>query len=520
MKIFDSVPMSRPQKSKFDLSHERKFTFKMGVLTPIMCQEVLPGDSFNVETELMIRLQPMIAPIMHRVNVYTHYFFVPNRLIWDEWEDFITGGEDGLAAPVPPYFTITSGSAGSMYPGSLCDYLGYPTWPASPAPVIDPTKQLNVSVLPLRAYQLINNEYYRDQNLTDPIEFSKGSGQVSGSPLGELVQLRKRCWEKDYFTSALPWAQRGAEVLIPIEGEADFTYKNRSDVFRSSDGIAVNGSLTATSVGPTDGVFAVGGSAARLENIDEIDFQNTSVTINDLRRSIALQKWLEVSARGGARYTEQLRSHFGETPEDSRLQRPEYLGGGKQPVVISEVLSTVQFEEDIPQGNMSGHGISVGRSNGFRKKFKEHGYIIGIASVIPRTAYQQGIPRSLTRFDKFDYAWPKLANIGEQAIFNKELYYTGAVTNNPNFAFGYQSRYSEYKYMPSTVHGDFRGNLSYWHMGRIFSTEPALNKAFVESDPTTRIFAVTDVEADPLYCQLYHKVSGIRPLPYYGVPAL
>lgn len=514
MKIFNKVGAKRPPSNKFDLSHERKMSMKMGHLVPSFVQEVLPGDKFRVSTEVMLRFAPLLAPIMHRVNVTTHYFYVPYRLVWDEWKDFITGGREGTSAPSMPVIRIDDADTASRFhKGSVADYLGMPTLENA-----TPTDAIDVSALPFRAYALIYDEYYRDQNLEASLDISKASGVVSDSEMIKLTGDRYRAWEKDYFTSALPWAQRGGDVTIPFDGEADVVYKAASDVIRTAtDNPPLDGTLTSS----TGKVTISGQGNQRIENIEGIDLQNVSVTVNELRRSVRLQEWLEKNARGGARYVEQLLSHFGVRSSDQRLQRPEYLGGGRQPVVVSEVLSTFQESggEGNPQGNMAGHAVSVGRSNRFSKFFEEHGIVIGIMSVLPKTAYQQGIPKMFRRLDKFDFAWPEFAQIGEQEIQLSELYYDQAATSGQkDETFGYQSRYAEYKYAASTVHGEFRDSLSFWHMGRIFASKPALNNTFVKSDPTTRIFAVE--EGEQLYVQLYNKVDAIRPLPYFGTPTI
>lgn len=524
MKFFDQkVKISGPKKSKFDLSHEKKLSFNMGELVPILVQDVMPGDSFRVASEQMLRLAPMLAPMMHRVNVYMHFFFVPNRLVWTEWEKFITGGDGDKqpAFPAPPVFpTVTVGqwTGGIAFNwfdvGSLADYMGVPTQQFA----ADTTSPIKVSALPFRAYQLIWDEYYRDQDIQDkliqldPVFF--GSGPVPGNNYAQLLTLRKRAWEKDYFTSARPFAQKSGAVGIPFE------YKPISEVLESDGSLPVQGFLTANpssqlQSGSGDGI-GTGGTLSRVENIERL------ATINEFREANALQRFLEKLARAGNRYIEYIKVIFGETSSDSRLQRPEYLGGGRAPIVISEVLST--FDNTAggnPQGTMSGHGISVGNSNGFTQSFNEHGYIIGLMSVLPRTGYQQGIAKHFTRFDQFDFPIPDFAHLGEQEVKQKELYVdiNTAVTENEK-TFGYQSRYSECKFQNSTSHGDFRTTLAFWHMDRIFATSPDLNASFIESDPTLRIFAITDPDLDHLWCVVYNHVSAIRPLPYYGTPTL
>lgn len=522
-KIFDAVSMRRPKRNKFDLSHERKMSLEMGNLVPMLVQEVLPGDSFRVNSECMLRMSPLLAPVMHRVNVFMHYFFVPYRLVWDEWKDFITGGREGTSVPVVPYFENDQiGTQNSMQKGSLSDYLGIPVTP----PAVPVNDVMRYSALTHRAYHLIYSEYFRDQNLeAENANITRSSGALSTGERNAILTIRKRAWEKDYFTSALPWAQRGGAVGAPITGSVGVgTMKTGSIRDVSDDTLTGTGALQSTL-----GVESVSGSNVYHEIVGAGTLSNASVTVNELRRSVRLQEWLEKNARGGARYVEQILSHFGVKVPDSTIQRPLYLGGGRQPIVISEVLSTTQqFYDDgidgyvpvgYPQGNMSGHGFSAGYSNGFKQGFVEHGIILGLMSVLPKTAYQQGVPKLFRRHDKLDHAFPEFANIGEQEILNSELYYAPAsVLGTKDGVFGYQSRYAEYKYQPSTVHGDFLDNLSFWHMGRIFTSQPALNSAFVTSDPTERIFAVST--GDSLYCQIFNRVSALRPLPYFGVPAL
>lgn len=514
--IFQNSQFSRPKYSKFDLSHEKKFSLKMGKLVPIMVSDVMPGDKFRVKTEIFARMAPMLAPIMHRVNVYTHHFFVPNRLLWTEWEDFITGGPTGQSVPVAPYIMVNDTTAPGFQKGSLADFLGVP-----PPPLTGITQPLKVSALPFRAYLQIYNDYYRDQNIQPEVTAGTGGGDIgTGGDFQNAVVLRSRAWEKDYFTSALPWSQRGGQVTMPFSAEVN--YKNTSALVDTTTGLPYpNAVLTSDSAGNLE---ASPGFNARIENIEDIS--NGISTINDLRKAVRLQEWLEKSARGGARYIEQIMSHFGVKSSDARLQRAEYLGGGKSPMTISEVLSTYQSaasgEPDVnPQGNMSGHGYSVGSNHGFTKTFEEHGYVISIMSILPKTAYSQGLPRHLSRFDKLDYPWPTFGQLGEQEVRNKELYadYT-AVTPNAELEFGYQSRYAECKFMPSTIHGDFRDTLEYWHMGRKFAAQPLLNESFIQADPTKRIFAVEDDTVDEIYCQVYHDVSAIRALPYFNNPTL
>jgi hypothetical protein len=550
--LFSSVKSPRIKKNVFNLSHENKLSLNMGELIPILCQEVVPGDRFRVRTDLLLRFAPMLAPIMHRVNVYTHFFFVPNRIIWDEWEDFITGGKDGTKKPVFPNLSGQGATTWkNWFPkGELGDYLGVP-------PITDPDGSFgafHINALPFRAYNMIYNEYYRDQNLEDPVSFSVASGNIS-SP-GELLYIKKRSWEKDYFTSALPWAQRGEPVNLPLGGSAPVTVawndsgmlsegmkvrpiNNQDKMYSTHNVLGLNmdesGPESSTSTLMNTNVKT--GGAVGLDKEVVIDpngtleadlSEATGITINDLRRSVKLQEWLERNARGGARYIEQILSHFGVVSSDARLQRPEYLGGGKSPVVISEVLQTSATDETSPQANMSGHGVSAGSSHQFTKFFEEHGYIMGILSVIPKSAYQQGLPKIFSKLDKFDYYFPEFAHLGEQPILNKELYISlrneSEVKANEE-VFGYTPRYAEYKYIPSQVHGDFRDDLDFWHLGRIFTSRPALSRQFVQVDwkSLNRIFAVESSasgDLDHIWVQLYNDVKAIRPMPKFGTPYL
>ena len=364
--------------------------------------------------------------------------------------------------------------------------------------------------MPFRAYQMIYNEYYRDQNLQSKVSFPLGD--IASNNFTEflaLTTMRMRAWEKDYFTSCLPEAQKGGEVLLPIDSTVD--YLDQSKVY-NNDGSPANGALASAS-----GDLSAGATASRVENIHGIE---NTVTVNDLRRVTRLQMWLERNMRGGSRINEMLYNHFGVKSKDSRLQRPEFLGGGRQNVIISEVLATAESDAG-PLGEMGGHGISAGGMNGFTKTFDEHGIILGIMSVLPRTSYMnQGIDRSLQKFDKFDYFWPEFAQLGEQEVMINELYHNYTESSGYNPPFGYQSRYAEYKYKQSQVHGDFKDNLDFWHLSRKFANEPSLNSTFITSDPRHDIFAVTDPSVHKLYAQVYHNVRAIRPIPVFNNPSL
>jgi len=515
MNPFNSINVFAPKRNKFDMSHEKKLTLDMGYLVPTFCQQVLPGDSWKVQTELMLRFLPMLAPIMHRIKVYTHYYFVPNRLVWDEWEPFITGGTDGDLTPeMPHWFTSDSAYFGK---GTLSDYLGIETPPQGA--IWDFKHQ----VLPFRAYQQIYNDYYRDPNDDSQlIDYYKGSGAINTGPGGQTNQenfhytLRKRSWAKDYFHGALPWAQRGDQAIMPMSG----TIQSQL-VAKDSDGNPIGSEdITTGALGDVQ----AGTNTTTFESVDN-DAIDGSFTINDLRASVKLQEWLEKMARGGARYVEQILTHFGEVSPDQRLQRAEFLGGGSQNVVISEVLSTTQSTaENQPLGEFAGHGISVGTQNRFQKKrFKEHGYVIGIMSIMPTPQLMNGSERHFFYQDKLDYAWPTFANLGEQSVYKGEVkmpYTNSFGEERHRQTFGYQPRYAEYKWAKSTIHGEFRDTLKYWHMARDYTNENPNIYGFFEYDGDKRIFAVQEADENNIIANVYHKASALRALPYYGTPKL
>ena len=504
--LFNSVQVSKPKKNVFDLSHDVKMSAKMGQLTPVLVQECVPGDSFQIGCDSLIRFAPLLAPVMHRIDVSVHYFFVPNRILWDNWEKFIV---DANTQHVLPNITVYNQNVLTAAQRKFLDYMGVP--PNNSGSSVD------INALPIAAYQAIYNEYYRDQNLVPPIDYKLNDGQLPGPDYVKFLNLRNRAWEHDYFTSALPFAQKGAAVDIPL-GEIN---GNAEVKINSALGTTLLGNPYNPIVDP--GATSVVAAEQLFAETDGLDISPT--TINDLRRAFRLQEWLEKNARGGTRYIENILMHFGVKSSDARLQRPEYITGIKTPVIISEVLNTAgTFEPgdpDVPAspatGSMAGHGVAVSTGKYGNYFCEEHGYIIGIMSVMPKTAYQQGIPKTYLKNDPLDFFWPSFAHIGEQPVVNNELFAYSATGNE---TFGYVPRYAEYKFNPSRVAGDFRTTLNYWHLGRIFANQPALNQTFVECTPAqvNRIFAVTDEEQDTLYCQVYNKIRAVRPMPKFGTP--
>ncbi|AXH74477.1 MAG: major capsid protein [Microviridae sp.] len=499
--IFNSVQLKKPKTNLFDLSHECKLSGRMGYLVPVFLDEYIPTDRFRINQECLLRFAPLLSPMMERVNVSFHWFAVPQRLLWDSHESFITGGENGHDASVVPQIQLVEAHRQRIGIGSLADYMGIPSPADTPI-----TQAPFINAMPFRAYQLIYNEYFRDQNLAPKVEIAKTS-YVSAEEATALLTIRKRAWEKDYFTSALPWAQKGDETGIPTT----VNYKSQSDVF-NQDGTPANGPLDAVlgklNTGDPDPV-----ASSRLENIE-----NLEITINDLRTSNAIQKWMEKNARGGSRYIEYILNFFGKESSNKLLQRPQYLGGSKQVVTVSEVLSTFNNTE-VPGGEMYGHALSVGRGNTINYNAEEYGYLMCIMSVLPRTSYCQGLPKIYTKFDRHEYFNPMFAHLGEQAVKKYELFmdYT---TSDPYQDFGYQSRFAEYKFRNSRIHGDFKDTLSYWTMARMFSGTQSLNQAFVEADPTDRIFAVEDQNVHNIYANIFFNIRAIRPIPIFGTPSL
>lgn len=566
MSIFNSVPVKVPKRSGFQMNHDVKLTFDPGYLVPVMCREIYPGDKFKVDADAFVRMMPMLAPIMQRFDLKLEAFFVPNRLIMNSWKDFITGGEDGTAEIPLPELAINSTIAFEDHcftNGSLADYLMFPT--------IDPDEDIadyfgdtlqtfKVPALPFKAYQLLYNEYYRDENLTDEVELYKDQTTPlsARSAVRSLMTLRKRCWRKDYFTSALPFVQRGTEVLLPVgnantevswDPTSQLPSRLYGDFTNFSGDPQDNNLLYPDKISDSQSTLGAFNGQSTLSDVQVdnsanlvVDTTNTTASINDLRRAYAVQRWKERNAVGGARYKEQLLAHFGVTVPDATIQRPLFLGAASSPVVIGEINQTSQSTSSSSPsgasvlGGFSGHGLGVNSGHLFNHMFNEHGWCIVLLSFIPQASYMQGLPRQYSRKDRYDYAFPEFAHLGEQAVYVKEIMFNFPAmpyTRDNDEVFGYQSRYAELKFMPSHVHGDFKGSLNYWHAGRIFSDSPYLNTAFVTCNPTSRIFAVrgsaTDEETGEipdvptskqhhLLADVAFRVSAVEPLPKFGTP--
>lgn len=406
--LFNSVKMTRPRSNVFDLSHDVKLSCNMGYLIPTMVLDCIPSDRFKIGCESLLRFQPLISPVMHRFDVSMHYFFVPYRLLWDGWTDFITN-TGGSLIPAVPILKVSKNDA-DMTIGSLNDYLGLPVATGVDATTVD------IAAFAHSAYQLICNEYYRDQNLMPEVDYKLVDGNNAANRAA-LTTLRRRCWEHDYFTAALPFAQKGAAVDLPLGTFNDVGIRiNNGSPTVDSYHVDMQPELGGAPVGgPVDVGVPTEASTDVIDNLyaKTSDLQPEATTINDLRRAFRLQEWLEKAARGGSRYVENILSFFGIKSPDARLQRPEYITGTKSPVTISEVLNTTGTD-DAPQGTMAGHGISVTSGKYGSYFVQEHGLIMGIMSIMPKTAYQQGVPKHyLKTTDPFEYYWPQFAHIGE-----------------------------------------------------------------------------------------------------------
>lgn len=536
----NSILVNKPKKNNFDLSHEVKMTGNMGYLMPCFIQDVIPGDSFKVDSQQLVRFSPLLAPMMHNVDFKLDYFFVPYRLVWDEWKDFITGGEDGNDLPSYPRFQANTTNKGYLLKSSLADYLGVPPTTNSAQAsggAWDGGNDQYISLLPFRAYQLIYHEYFRDQNVgTEYTQHTDSGIETNTADLDEQLIIRRTNWEKDYFTSSLPFLQRGGEVTLPLGDIAPIVYGDYGSVTGNDEQyvrmpFSEDPAYYHTAVSPLQTNSygkLIGGS--QHANIDisashAVDLSSaTGATINELRKASALQQWLELMARAGSRYREQIYAIFGEKIPDYTVQIPKYLGGGKTPIMISEVLSTYSNSSvsgDAPTGDMTGHALALGDNIGFTESFDEHGIILGLCRVIPKASYVQGLNRFWQKFDKFDHYFPQFANLGEQEVYNKEIYVDGSSAGDDSI-FGYQQRYAEYKYSQNRIAGDFRDSLAHWELSRRFIGQaPLLNQSFIECDESevNRIFAI-NTEDDKLWMSLYHKVNAIRPIPYFSNPSL
>lgn len=565
--IFQSIKLKRPQSSLFNLSHSNKLTGNFGYLYPFWYEDTLPGDTWRAQSSVIVRMPALLAPLMHDVDICLNFFQVPYRLLWEHWDRFVSGGPDGTDTPALPVFNVRSSSiSGYIKTGSLADYLGVSEFSSSSA-----SQSLNINALPFLAYYLIWSQYFRDANLEDTLEedgnplISFDGDLTTKSNWTEFMKLRKCAWTKDYFTSALPFAQRGDAVEIPLDFESQTMPVKRVkasspdfDRWVHLNGVSVDSIQVGSDLGQalTLGTMSPGQSpyyATHMGLKSDVSQAGTgpyynafspqtaigydpngalyaempqyaSADINDLRQAAALQRWLETSARGGSRYIEQIYAHFGVKSSDARLQRVQYLGGYRVPIQVSDVMQTSQSTTDSVLGDYAGRGVAAGSTHSISARCEEYGCIIGVACVRPKTGYMQGIRRHLLKTDKYDYYFPEFAHLGEQAIYNAEIYAQSVQSTTEGQraldTFGYTPRYAEYKSHANEVHGEFKDSLDYWHLARKFSSLPKLNAAFVQCSPEYNIFPVMEENEDHFYMEFYNKVMARRLMPYHGIPSL
>ena len=540
--LFSQIPSTQIPRSVFDRSHGYKTTFNSGYLVPFYVDEVLPGDSFKLTATLFARLATPIVPFMDNLYLETFFFFVPNRLVWDNWQKF--NGEQKNPSDSTD-FLIPTVSGTNVQNQTLWDYFGLPT---------NVNAALEVNALPFRAYNLIFNEWFRDENLQDSLNVPTGDGPDNLSNY-ELVRRGKR---HDYFTSCLPWPQKGPGVeislggTVPVSGDVSFyrqvgsfhvdhdisSVNNWSDrvlfkesvpfvigakdsKWNGSGPLPVQGSFASSDPHPDQISYFAGKYGITSDGFTADLSKATPISINDLRQAFQIQKLYERDARGGTRYTEILRSHFGVISPDARLQRPEYLGGSSARISINPVQQTSATNEITPQGNLAAFGVVSDSFHGFSKSFVEHGYVFGFVNVRADLTYQQGLNRMWSRRGRFDFYWPVLAHLGEQAVLNKEIYAQG--NDEDDAVFGYQERYAEYRYFPAQITGKFRSTdpqpLDSWHLAQKFESLPTLSAQFIQDNPpVNRVVAVID-EPQFLF-DSYIRLKCARPMPVYSVPGL
>lgn len=522
-------------RSTFDRSASVKTSFNAGDIVPFFLEEVLPGDTFNVKSSKVVRMQTLLTPMMDNVYLDTYYFFVPNRLVWKHWKEF--NGENTESAWIPettyevPQITSPADTGWSV--GTIADYFGIPTG----------IPNLSVSALPFRAYALIMNEWFRDQNLSDPLVVPDDDATVAGVNTAVFVSDVAKGGKPyvaakyhDYFTSCLPSPQKGPDVVIPVAKSQAFPVKAMVDsslpsatglrwakVGSSTDSFDYtghgSGMLTATNQEPQSNIVP--------SNLWAVtDGYAASATINQLRLAFQIQKLYERDARGGSRYIEILKSHFGVTSPDARLQRPEYLGGNRVPININQVVqqSGTGTGSSTPQGTVVGMSQTTDSHSDFIKSFTEHGFIIGVMVARYDHTYQQGLDRMWSRKDRFDYYWPVFANIGEQAVKNKEIFAQG--NQEDDEVFGYQEAWADYRYKPSRVTGEMRSSyaqsLDVWHLADDYAQRPSLSDSWIREDKTNidRVLAVTSSVSNQFFADIYVQNRATRPMPMYSIPGL
>lgn len=518
---FSMVPRADIPRSSFRMQKAYKTTFDAGRLIPIFCEEVLPGDTFNLRMTAFARLATPLFPVMDNSYVETFFFFVPNRLVWSNWKRFMGERTPNVDSSIDYVIPQTESPEGGYAIGSVGDYFGLPT-----AGQVAPGQTFMHSALPGRAYRMIYNEWFRDENLVNASYVPTGDGPDDTLIYSETPIFRHK--RHDYFTSALPWTQKGPAIGLPLGTMAPVRGDGGAPTF-NADGI--KGLRTSVSSQNVQWSGAAPGFALDAVWHDPHLYadlsQATAATVNQLRQSFQIQKLLERDARGGTRYTEIVRAHFGVVSPDSRLQRPEYLGGGSSPVHIAPVAQTSASAvsgSDTPQGNLAAFGTVLAREHGFTQSFTEHGYVIGLINVRADLTYQQGLRRHWSRMTRYDYYFPAFAMLGEQAILSKEIYCDG--TSDDELVFGYQERWAEYRYNPSEITGLFRSTaantVDQWHLSQRFINRPVLNQEFItDNPPFSRIIAVGAAAAGQQFLlDAFFDIKAARPLPMYSVPGL